>query len=103
MLMKHRKKNEDKKDEHHRRQHPKRSSSDEQLDPNNDIPYVQHYTREKHTQMTNQPTWCAHEVGAAHSRHNQTDEDLNNQTSCHKDAQKESVHEELRKAKCLSS
>ena len=36
-------------------------------DHNNDNPYAQDYIPEKHTQLTGQTTWSAHEVRARHS------------------------------------
>ena len=43
---------EESKDVTHQKQHSKKPASDDQQDPNNDIPYAQHYSLEKHTQQT---------------------------------------------------
>ena len=47
---------EETKDVTHQKQHPENSSSGDQLDPNNDSPYAQHYIQKKYTQQTGQST-----------------------------------------------
>ena len=68
-------KNYKRKGDSHQRSHHEKYAYDERKDRNNDNPYVQDYTPETRTQLTEQSTQSAHEVQARHNKCNQKLED----------------------------
>ena len=89
-----------KRDETHQKSHPGKYASGDRQDPNTDSPYAHQCIRERHTQQTEQKVWCVFEGQGEHSRHNQTNEALNNQEDDQKDAREEYHPVERQKAEC---
>ena len=63
------------KGDSHQRSHHEKYTYDERKDNNNDNPYVQDYTPETRTQLTEQSTQSAHKVQARHNKCNKKLED----------------------------